>query len=153
MNFQNVAQPTIHVAKPLQSKIMPDKRDRDCWWAFLAGKSEAEWNPPKKPKMIKARDRYGRAMRGYSEEPGPDIQEETWRVNEEGEVELAVATDPTDSLPTPSGSPAPPESISTKLKPREPTPALLRHIDEVSVFLSHLAAHVNSICRNYRSTS
>lgn len=79
-------------------------------------------------------------MRGYSEEPSVDPHEETWRVNEEGEVELAVATDPTDSLPTPNGSPAPLEGIPTKLKLREPTPALLQHIDDVSVFLQHLKA-------------
>ena len=30
---------------------MPDKKERDLWWVFLAGRPESEWNPPKKPKQ------------------------------------------------------------------------------------------------------
>lgn len=32
---------------------MPDKKERDLWWVFLAGRPESEWNPPKKPKQPK----------------------------------------------------------------------------------------------------
>ena len=78
----------------------------------------------------------------------PQMPQETWHINDEGEVELALRIDPTESLPTPSGSPAPSScaevtgpqmavdanEIDT---PREPTPALLKLIDSARIVSVH----------------
>jgi len=81
-------------------------------------------------------------MRGWADEPGPSsaMQEvvisESSLLNDEGEVEEVLRVDPTELLPTPSGTPAPPDDIElgSDLKPREPSPKVLRLIDEVSIF-------------------
>lgn len=92
-------------------------------------------------------------MRGFaddSESPRPESRAQTAEVtlryaSEEGEVEEVVAIDPAETLPTPSGSPAPAEktsqvsqdnAASTSAKvlenvPPEPTPMLLRNLDHV----------------------
>ncbi|KAI0939398.1 hypothetical protein AcV5_000828 [Taiwanofungus camphoratus] len=163
-NFRkNSVQPTIHVHVPPSHKIMPEKKDRDAWWAFISGRPESEWNPPKKPKQPKQNKNpwrgnaaYGRGMQGFSDYPdgtsacdlreqanaSPALDQETWRIIED--VELASTTDPTGSLPTPSGTPAPPElahNLSSvveldqvaegdkKYTWREPTPYLMQYID------------------------
>ncbi|KAF9464362.1 hypothetical protein BDZ94DRAFT_1256268 [Collybia nuda] len=157
-NFrENLKQPTIHVQFTPQSegrRLMPDKKERDLWWAYLAGKPEFDWNPPKKPKQQNSSKRwqFGYGMRGFADDREYEIsydrpRQESWQMNDEGEVELVLQVDPRESLPTPTGSPAPPDisNISTdpsssekKLehteatvhKPREPTPSQLRYIDE-----------------------
>jgi hypothetical protein len=139
--LKNLAQPTIHVSKPPGAKVIPDRKDRNAWWAFLAGKSESEWNPPKRSKTDKARDSFRRTMRGFSEERLSETsQVETWRVNEEGEVELAVTADPGESLPTPNGTPAPSDATEIEIKMRQPTQSLLQHIDDVRVFRNYYSA-------------
>jgi hypothetical protein len=114
---QNMDQPTINVQAPLPPNTIPEIRNRAGWWAFIAGAPELEWNPPKKPKANK---RFGKGMRGFADE-------EDWQ----GEFEGAVVE---ASLPTPHGTPSPsdqpPEDGSRT--PRDPTPTLLRMIDEVS---------------------
>lgn len=161
MNLQNCTQPTIHIDLPSRSphKLIPDRKERDHWWAFLNGRPESEWNPPKKPKgQNKQNQRYGDStrdgMRGFPSED--DISSSPAQAvtslpyggaNEEGEVELAISVDPTDSLPTPSGTPVPPDrtvevrlaetSTSgtakfTTMQP-EPTSTLMRGIDHVSL--------------------
>jgi hypothetical protein len=132
-------------------KIMPDKKDRDCWWAFLAGQPEADWNPPKKPKSdasLRRKLNYGRGI-SLESDLAEDLQslQETWHINDEGDVELALSNDPIESLPTPSSTPAPPEPLgqavdhfSTTQDPhmppsliqREPTPSLMAYVDHVS---------------------
>jgi hypothetical protein len=156
--MQNVVQPIVHVESlEINRKVMPDKRERDHWWAFIAGRPESDWNPPKVPKQrtpAQTRRRYGQGLRGFSDDldydtAGTRTPQETWHINDEGEVELALRIDPTESLPTPSGSPAPPildsgqsgplTSLRTPgggqeplaYKPREPTPTLLNLIDHV----------------------
>ncbi|EGO02166.1 hypothetical protein SERLA73DRAFT_177959 [Serpula lacrymans var. lacrymans S7.3] len=117
-NFQkNVNQPTIHVqhVNP-KTKIMPDKKARDLWWAFLAGKPESDWDPPKLPKRTAPKKRGTTKMRAFaesdSEEELEDTEDrisphETWAINEDGEVELIAADDVVDSLPAPSSTPGP----------------------------------------------
>ncbi|KII94944.1 hypothetical protein PLICRDRAFT_96767 [Plicaturopsis crispa FD-325 SS-3] len=159
MRFRkNTIQPTIGVRytphEP-NDKLMPDKKERDLWWAFLAGRPASDWNPPKKNTLnayARKRRRFGYGMRSFSEDPEPEPEQEddpqdsqareTWHINDEGEVELALREDPAESLPTPSGTPAPQEqsadaehtvTVSDEpcaLKPREPTPTLLQHIDQ-----------------------
>jgi len=76
-----------------------------------------EWNPPKKPKVDKDKKKFGKGMRGFADEDGFGCAE-------------AEA-----SLPTPHGTPSPfdhPEDGSRTQ--REPTPTMLRLIDEVRVF-------------------
>jgi hypothetical protein len=126
---------------------MPDKKERDLWWGFLAGKPESDWNPPKLPKQSAAQRRFA----GLVQAEAPDTsserkRQESWQTNDEGEVELVLQVDPSESLPTPTGSPAPSEpgelgssTITSSThgaivyRPREPLPSLLRHIDEVRV--------------------
>jgi len=158
-NFRkNCTQPTIHINIHRSThKIMPDRKERDHWWAFLSGRPESEWNPPKKPKKQNNRyERYGdinRGMRGFAAEPAIYEQSSSTRVvpgqhyvhrHDEGEVELAVTVNPAESLPTPSGTPAPPD-LNTEARliedspsapisvivpaPPEPTPTLVRDID------------------------
>jgi hypothetical protein len=153
---QNLAQPTIHVhfvPQVQNSKLMPDIQERDMWWAFLAGRPESAWNPPKKPKQNSGKRRkFGKGMRGFASDSDFDTPDtashEVWHINDEGEVELALRVDPSESLPTPSGTPAPHENYAegnlpvevpvnkqdlSTWKTREPTPSLLRHIDQVVV--------------------
>jgi hypothetical protein len=132
---------------------MPDMRERDLWWAFLAGRPESDWNPPKKLKQNQnstKRHKFGKGMRGFSDDldfgPPDAAPPEIWHINDEGEVELALRVDPSETLPTPSGTPAPQEHLAEgksaaenfvdkqelpTWKPREPTPSLLRRIDQV----------------------
>jgi hypothetical protein len=128
---------------------MPDKKERDCWWAFLAGRPESDWNPPKKTKTdANARKRHSyRRDHSPATYPEEDLQSthETWHINDEGEVELVLSKDPSESLPTPSSTPVPSEPpaldhmhnqgtsyIPPMLKQREPTPTLLAYMDHVS---------------------
>lgn len=132
---------------------MPETKERDLWWAFLAGKPETEWNPPRKPKQTTGKGgRFRQGMRAFAHEDGlyeestfAGSSQEVWRVKDEGEVELALRVDPIESLPTPSSTPAPPDlslgdephtlpavdAVITPTKPKVPTPTLLRLIDQV----------------------
>src|ERR1700733_7803407 len=166
---QNMNQPTIYVQLPQKAlhKLMPEKKERDLWWAYLAGKPESDWNPPKPPRQnTKKSSKYQRGMRGFADDPGTSgsPHQEPWQCDE-GEVEDVLRVDPKESLPTPTCSPEPPEvSTSTEdqimgpsltvmdfspprppvLKPREPMPSLLKHIDQVrSVHL--LSQHDNKV--------
>ncbi|KAF8351591.1 survival motor neuron interacting protein 1-domain-containing protein [Amanita rubescens] len=107
-NFRkNLDQPTIHVEYTpggAGRKTMPDKKDRDLWWAFLSGKLETEWNPPKKPKVHKAQ--RVQSNRAFAEE------EETVLLYEVPQSDAATA-------------PSEPRPIA-----REPVPSLLKCIDE-----------------------
>ncbi|KAI0284245.1 hypothetical protein BGY98DRAFT_584873 [Russula aff. rugulosa BPL654] len=50
--FRNFRGPAIHPqrAGPLK-KMIPDKKNRDAWWAFLDGAPESVWNPPRSIKQ------------------------------------------------------------------------------------------------------
>ena len=112
-------QPTINVQVPLLSNTIPEMRNRAGWWAFIAGAPELEWNPPKKPKADKDKRRFGKGMRGFADE-------EDWQGGFEG-VEAEA------SLPTPHGTPSPsdnPPEDGSRTR-REPTPTMLRLVDEV----------------------
>ena len=123
---------------------MPDKKERALWWAYLTGKSETEWNPSKGSKTASFQRR---PMEHDEVIGGQDLvyersRQESWQTNDEGEVEL-VLLDPSESLPTPAGSPtysddgtadtscALEKAIS---RPREPQPCVLQHVDQVSGF-------------------
>ena len=127
---------------------MPDRKERDFWWAFLNGRPESDWNPPKKPKKQNPRnDRYG---------AGPSrIHSNPYGRDEVDVLDYAVSMDPAGSLPTPSGTPVPPDrsgevrpledspmhaqeapivtGLPTTLVAPHPTPVLLRDIDHVSL--------------------
>ncbi|KAJ7178948.1 hypothetical protein C8R46DRAFT_1071970 [Mycena filopes] len=135
-NFRkNLAQPTIHVHRRDNRRLLPDYKERDLWWAFLAGKPSEEWDVPKKPKGQTARKFQQRGMRAFADEdsmegPSTDISYESPEKRPMNED-----TEERSQLPTPSGTPVPTE-IPTDLgappfyKPREPTPSLLRLIDQ-----------------------
>ena len=122
---------------------MPEKKERDLWWAFLEGRPEVEWNvSPKQSKKKALGKRSGHGLRAWADEPEQEepagiVIHESSLLNDEGEVEEALKPDPAELLPTPSGTPAP-ESTSLQdeddppaLCPREPSPKLLRLIKEV----------------------
>jgi Survival motor neuron (SMN) interacting protein 1 (SIP1) len=126
----------------LQGKVIPDKKDRESWWAFLAGKPEAEWNRPKKTKAAKNKDRFRGGMRSFSEEQDdPSDRTEIWSINEDGDVEPIAETKPRKTSDTPPPFPdhdTEIESLEPHQKPREPTPSLLQHIDGVCVSMFHI---------------
>jgi Survival motor neuron (SMN) interacting protein 1 (SIP1) len=160
---QNVNQPTIHIHLTPETErrmLMPEKKERDLWWAFLAGKPESDWNPPKMPKQTPKFSKHRRGMRGFADDAGSyePPQQESFQ-NDEGEVEKVLRVDPMESLPTPTCSPEPPETSTsmedqlvgpssmvsyvspqrtTGLMPREPMPSLLKHIDQVEAPTAHL---------------
>ena len=157
---QNNMQLTLQadVPTPVGSrKIIPDKKDRDAWWAFVSGEPETVWNPVKKPKVPKAPKPKGNmGMRGFSGSiPYDDVQvatssSQTWTVNDVGDVELvSIEQTPSDTA-APTGVPEKPdgEAPSTAADPippsaktiqREPTPSLLRVMDHVSKLFRYLA--------------
>lgn len=138
-------------------KVMPDKKERDLWWKFLAGLPESDWNPPKKPKKASlSKNRFSGHMRAFCDEPGvphdKNVEQnhsdshETWRINSEGDVELAA--DAPQSIDQPPqigpvfsastmGTPSVIDPLSNHIghehpcSPREITPSLLRKIDHV----------------------
>lgn len=149
-------------------KVIPDKKERDLWWAFLTGQPQSVWDPPKKPKQPKNNKRWGGQTQGsqgygvdtlaYSDEAETSqhlsyaledgrvfstSSAEMWRISTDG-VELTSALNATTSLPTPSGTPAPPDRLEEQagtsagssslgaVLPPEPTPILTRQIDHVS---------------------
>lgn len=142
--------PTNHGSR----RLMPEKKDRDMWWAFLEGKPAAEWIPVQKSKG-KSKNQATRGLRAWADEPDPQQEHsnpiyELSPNNDEGEVEEVLRMDPADSLPSPAGTPVPldlleavmqPSSSDTTIpshtprrdmyKPREPTTRLLRLIDGV----------------------
>ncbi|KAF5388052.1 hypothetical protein D9615_000568 [Tricholomella constricta] len=145
-NFRkNMNQPTIGVPFTPQNvhrRLMPEKKERDLWWGFLAGKPESDWNPQKMPKQTALQRRFS----SLTDAPDPSSErkrQQSWQTNDEGEVELVLRVDPSESLPTPTGSPVlsefgepGPSTIASSAqeaivcKPREPLPSFLRYIDE-----------------------
>ena len=132
---------------------MPDKKERDMWRAFLAGKPELDWNPPKKPKKQNPNAKpqiYNSGLRAWPENSAQGPPQESWQNNDEGEVEHVLRVDPAESLPSPVGTPLSSDSfesvgqlpsnscltfIESALEPREPTTRILKLIDEVRSFL------------------
>ena len=134
-------------------RLMPEKKDRDMWWAFLQGKPESEWIPTKsKGKHKKCQHQASsRGMRGWVDEP--PSQPGSSPHNDEGEVEQVLRVDPADSLPSPAGTPVPlpleyleemmqPSAsgsggsgicYTSAHRPREPTTVILKLIDGVSL--------------------
>ncbi|THH12227.1 hypothetical protein EW145_g100 [Phellinidium pouzarii] len=132
-NFRkNSAQATIGVALPpssRRSKIMPEKKERDNWWAFINGRPECEWNPPKKHrKPWQETNSHAESMHSW-ENGTSDLSQyevsytndapesEALVVNEYGEIEEdmndidmeieAEEISAVDSLPTPFATPQP----------------------------------------------
>ncbi|KZT72549.1 hypothetical protein DAEQUDRAFT_722708 [Daedalea quercina L-15889] len=169
-NFRkNSMQPTLRVDVPSASrKLIPDKKERDLWWAFLTGQPASVWDPPKKPKPPKSNKTWRGRSQGssmdtlvYSDsaEPSQELSysledgrifstssSEMWRVTTDG-VELTSSLNAATSLPTPSGTPAPPDrieelsssntapsgpasgSLLEDIRPPEPTPTFMKQID------------------------
>ena len=131
---------------------MPEKKERDLWWAYLAGKPESDWNPPKKPKQNPKpkSSKHRKGMRGFVDDIGSyECPQQGPLQFDEGEI---LRVNPVESLPTPTCSPEPSEASTsgmeqhvgpssmvsdvlsqrpTILKPREPMPRLLKYIDQV----------------------
>ncbi|KAG2077233.1 hypothetical protein BDR04DRAFT_1088175 [Suillus decipiens] len=161
---KNIAQPTIHVhIDPHGSrKVMPDKKERDLWWTFLAGSPELDWNPPKKTKKISKKSRSSKFEVEYDIIDQQNCHEthETWRINSEGDIELAEdnLADTPSSAAQPRSEDSGPMLAATEFRntshlltrldleqpcsPREITPSLLRKIDHnLSLHLLMYFAH------------
>ncbi|KAF7352617.1 hypothetical protein MVEN_01227300 [Mycena venus] len=112
-NFRkNLAQPTIHVSQPARSnnpKLLPDLKERDCCGAGLRGFAEDDVKMEDAPSAGSSRDAEAPETRPMNDDIGVQPQ-----------------------LPTPSGTPAPTEQSSAEpvYTPREPTPSLLKLIDQ-----------------------
>ncbi|KAK2466097.1 hypothetical protein APHAL10511_001739 [Amanita phalloides] len=121
-NFcKNFNQPTIHVEyvpKGTSQRIMPDRKERDFWWAFISGKPESEWNPPKKPRTHKSKQR-SRATLAFAD------NEETVLLYEVPQSDV-TAEEPSQALSDQLSAGVPAE----RAKAREPIPSLLKCIDE-----------------------
>ena len=143
---------------------MPDKKERDMWWAFLVGKPESEWNPPKKLKKqnpnAKKPQTCNSGLRAWPDNSSQGSPQEFWQNNDEGEVEHVLTVDPAESLPSPVGTPLSPDSfegigqlpssshltpIELALEPRDPTTRILKLIDEVRIFLLYSQYKVNQL--------
>lgn len=143
---------------------MPDKKERDMWRAFLAGKPESDWNPPKKPKKqnpnTKKSQTFNSGLRAWPDNSSQGPPQEPWQNNDEGEVEHVLRMDPAESLPSPVGTPLSSDSfesvgqlpsssyltpIESTLEPREPTTRILKLIDEVRIFLIYGHYKVNDL--------
>ncbi|KAI0051278.1 hypothetical protein FA95DRAFT_1485653 [Auriscalpium vulgare] len=143
-NFRsNVCQPTIGVHL-LQSssaphvKVIPDKKDRDAWWAFLQGAPDSVWNPPRVPKRGKATPtvrQNGSSESGITSSR-PDIPE-------------AASVEPVES----------PAQTKHAAKAREPTPTMLQHIDHrtsvhLLMYFTHwLNLHLDSLPSSHSTSS
>ena len=144
---------------------MPDKKERDMWWAFLAGRPESDWNPPKKSKIqsinAKKLQAYNSGLRAWSDNSSQDPPQESWQNNVEGEVEQVLRVDPAKSLPNAVEIPLPSNSfesvgqlpsgscitpIKLAFEPREPTTRILKLIDEVCSFLFYGQDKANNFC-------
>ncbi|KAG5732040.1 hypothetical protein E4T56_gene18750 [Termitomyces sp. T112] len=161
-NFRkNVNQPTIGVPfVPVdEHHPLPDKKERDFWWHFLAGKPELDWISSKQPKHSVAMRRLSGLIQPDTTDVSPVRRwQESWQTNDDGEVELVLRLYPPDSASSPIGTPAPPEAVVPSssaatmptqetiiYKPREPLPSLLQHIDERMAFhlLMYFAHWIN----------
>ncbi|KAF9534732.1 hypothetical protein CPB83DRAFT_211992 [Crepidotus variabilis] len=162
LNFRkNIKQPTIHVGPPNHGsrRLMPDKKDRDLWWAFLEGQPESDWTPvAKSNSKFQKPSRPPRGMRAWADDPQPRRNlvslHDTSLMNDEGEVEQVLRVDPAESLPSPAGTPIPLDYLEGAMQPgsstsasgysavlrlnlqppREPNTVLLTQIDEKMAF-------------------
>ncbi|KAI0254667.1 hypothetical protein BJV78DRAFT_1279781 [Lactifluus subvellereus] len=67
-NFRgNINQPVVQrqLAGP-SKRMIPDKKNRDAWWAFLEGAPESVWNPPRSAKHGKE---HAGQWRGATQQP------------------------------------------------------------------------------------
>ncbi|KAF8914158.1 survival motor neuron interacting protein 1-domain-containing protein [Gymnopilus junonius] len=157
-NFRkNFTQPTIYIgtqnAGPCQ--LIPNKKDRDMWWAFLSGRPISEWSPASlKGRSGKARN-FNRIMLPEDIVDDNDLnQSSNILPYDEGEGVYGLSVNATDALESPGGTPSPlpldyleglsqPGSGAHKptqsfplfpheenFTPREPTTELIKLIDE-----------------------
>uniref|UniRef100_A0A0W0EZB3 Uncharacterized protein n=1 Tax=Moniliophthora roreri TaxID=221103 RepID=A0A0W0EZB3_MONRR len=130
---KNMMQPTIYIAMPEASnpKVMPDIQERTLWWEFLAGKPDSEWNPPKKPKPSNKQRKLGRGMRAFPiEENKSDAEIPQPPVTADTTHDGPSQTDPSHETPSEAGPSMPFVVQQPTLKPRKPTPHMLKLLDE-----------------------
>ena len=158
--LQNSLQPAIGVSAPAGVaglKVMPEKKERDHWWAFLNGAPESEWNPVKKSKTKRTTMTYRKpnsASPAY--DPTNDVSQyeviyesesvqEAVVMDEYGEIteEITVSyhdTSRLEPLPASYSEDGPiilsGDDTSGRLnqlgRPKQPTPTLLSLMDSVS---------------------
>lgn len=166
--LQNLNQPTIYVGVVNSGthQLMPDKKNRDMWWAFLSGKPESEWRPETTKDRSRKHQKSDQGTLSWTEadniadDNAPD--ESNILPDNEGEIEHVPSMNAADTLPSSDGIPSPlpleyleglsqPSSgvhksgnpfalhlYEERFAPREPTTELLKLIDEVNLTLSLL---------------
>lgn len=135
---------------------MPEKKERDHWWAFLNGAAESEWNPVKKSKAKRTAMPYRKinpALPAYDSANDVSQYEVTYEdesvqeavvMDEYGEIKEEITVSYHDAaqleqLPTLHSEDGPSilsgDDTSGKLnqpgRPKQPTPALLSLMDSV----------------------
>lgn len=170
---KNLTQPTIHVRRSsLMQQSIPEKKDREAWWNFLAGHPESEWSPAarvelrKKSKVAQHTPAVLESLRDASqgidavpsrgpnptETPGDDTQTVA-----AANLSLQLMVEPSDgNLATPMSSQdtqGPQEDA--KPLPREATPNRLRGIDHrMSIHLLMYFVHwINLHLQNFDDAS
>ncbi|KAH7887594.1 survival motor neuron interacting protein 1-domain-containing protein [Phlebopus sp. FC_14] len=134
---QNFAQPTIHVHfDPLSSgrSVMPEKKDRDAWWKYLAGFPESEWSLKLRTSSSRKKSSSLHCMRAFPEtaemqprDSGaglhPDLSPDV--------VQSSVVQDPVCRASPASATASYAENIQDNdpMEYREVTPSHLRKID------------------------
>ncbi|KAI6035093.1 survival motor neuron interacting protein 1-domain-containing protein [Pisolithus orientalis] len=169
---KNMMQPTVHVRhSSLIQSLIPEKKDREAWWKFLAGRPESEWSPAARAESRKKSkpshntsvvlERLRNAGQGIDtvppsgqnpvETPGNDTQ--TIAV---ANLPSRVMTEPSDNnLATISMLQDQAQQEDAKLMPREATPSRLRGIDHrMSIHLLMYFAHwINLHLQNFDDAS
>jgi hypothetical protein len=95
--------------------MIPDKKNRDAWWAFLEGAPESVWDPSRSMKHGKQRrgEGHGGAFTQY----------------------LGLIIPPNETPATQWSPSVTPPDDDTPRKPRELFPTQLFQIDHVCLFL------------------
>ncbi|KAJ7094580.1 hypothetical protein B0H15DRAFT_946980 [Mycena belliarum] len=142
-NFRkNVVQPTIHIQQSARTdnrKLLPDLKERDLWWAFLSGRPASEWDIPKKLKQGQIARRFQRGMRAFADDDDSTTEVPYAETSRDGardtpdKLPIKEDTEARPRLPTPSDTSAPTGPVAPEdiiYAPREPTPSLLKLIDQ-----------------------
>jgi len=157
---QNLTQATIHVnhdRSGSRRRVIPEKKDRNAWWKFLAGYPESAWIPRDRSVPKKLRTPY--RMRAFADPaevahpmgamgfPGVQSRDEPFHLRtawlydlpgnvprQPGSLDIAQTTEASNAAPfaeDPSISSEVGEEHNEQLFPPEVTPSHLLEIDHV----------------------
>lgn len=133
---KNLTQPTIHVRRSSSmQQLIPEKKDRDAWWKFLAGHPESEWSPTsraesrKKSKSIHHAPVVLESPRNAGQGLDAVLSGVQTTPETHGDDTQAIFNLPPQVMAEPSDSNIQGQQEEVRLIPREATPNRLRGID------------------------